>query len=326
MARFLKISREKNSIIFLFFFFLITAVFFSKMFFQGFIPFPGDLIVGEYTPYNSYSFLGYVPGSFPNKGQNFDVAELLYPAKHFSVESFRNLEIPLWNPYNFSGNPHLASLQSGSFYPLNLIFLILPFIYAWSFYIYLQPILAGFFTFLLLREFRLGFKSSLFGALSFAFSSYFVVWIEYGNIGHSIIWLPFLMLFSLRFVRKPNLILFLAMIAGLTLSLLAGYIQTSFYVFVFLFVFTSFNIFVSGKEKRLNKLLITIPIFVLPLLLSAIQLTPTLELLNSSSRTSYTLSSFINLLIPKVHLATLFAPDFFGNPATRNYWLSGTYI
>ena len=267
-----------------------------------------------------------MPGSFPNKGQNFDVAELLYPAKHFSVESFRNLEIPLWNPYNFSGNPHLASLQSGSFYPLNLIFLILPFIYAWSFYIYSQPILAGFFTFLLLREFRLGFKSSLFGALSFTFSSYFVVWIEYGNIGHSIIWLPFLMLFSLRFVRKPNLILFLAMIAGLTLSLLAGYIQTSFYVFVFLFVFTSFNIFVSGKEKRLNKLLITIPIFVLPLLLSAIQLTPTLELLNSSSRTSYALSSFINLLIPKVHLATLFAPDFFGNPATRNYWLSGTYI
>ena len=45
MARFLKISREKNSIIFLFFFFLITVVFFSKMFFHGLIPFPGDLIV-----------------------------------------------------------------------------------------------------------------------------------------------------------------------------------------------------------------------------------------------------------------------------------------
>lgn len=326
IARFLKISREKESVSFLLLFFLITIVFFSKMFFFGLIPFPGDIIVGEYAPYSSYSFLGYAPGSFTNKGQNFDVAELLYPAKHFSIESFKNLEIPLWNPYNFSGNPHLASLQSGSLYPLNLIFLIQPFIYAWSFYIYLQPFLAGFFTFLLLREFRLGFKSSLFGALSFAFSSYFVVWMEYGNIGHSIVWLPLLMLFSLKFVRKPSLILFFSMVIGLTFSLLAGYIQTSFYVFVFLFVFTSFNIFISGKEKRLNKLLITIPVFILPLLLSSVQMIPTLELLISSSRTSYSPSSFIDLLIPKVHLATLFAPDFFGNPATRNYWLNGTYI
>ena len=64
---------------------LIPLLFFYQTILFQKVPFPGDLIVGEYAPYNSYSFLGYVPGSFPNKGQNFDVAELLYPAKYFSV-------------------------------------------------------------------------------------------------------------------------------------------------------------------------------------------------------------------------------------------------
>ena len=305
---------------------LIPLLFFYQTILFQKVPFPGDLIVGEYAPYNSYSFLGYVPGSFPNKGQNFDVAELLYPAKYFSVETFRNLEVPLWNPYNFSGTPHLASLQSGSFYPLGLIFYILPFLHAWSFYIYIQPILAGIFTFLFLRELRLGQKSSFLGALSFAFSSYLVVWIEYGNIGHSILWLPLLMFFSLKFLRKPSLSLSLAITAGLTLSLLAGYIQTSFYFFVFLLVFMLFNIISLDREKRLPTLLKVLPVFILPVLLSSMQLLPMLELLNNSTRTAYSIDNFFKLLIPKIHIATLFAPDFFGNPATRNYFLEGTYI
>src|SRR3989338_5355993 len=285
---------------------LIPLLFFYQTILFQKVPFPGDLIVGEYAPYNSYSFLGYVPGSFPNKGQNFDV--------------------PLWNPYNFSGTPHLASLQSGSFYPLGLIFYILPFLHAWSFYIYIQPILAGIFTFLFLRELRLGQKSSFLGDLSFAFSSYLVVWIEYGNIGHSILWLPLLMFFSLKFLRKPSLSLSLAITAGLTLSLLAGYIQTSFYFFVFLLVFMLFNIISLDSEKRLPTLLKVLPVFILPVLLSSMQLLPMLELLNNSTRTAYSIDNFFKLLIPKIHIATLFAPDFFGNPATRNYFLEGTYI
>src|SRR3990167_4406649 len=239
-------KKEKLSI------FLVVAItsafFFNQMFLKGYVPFPGDLLVGQYNPYNSYSFLGYSPGGYPNKAQDFDVLELLYPSKYFSIEQFKNGEIPLWNPYNFSGTPHLASLQSGSFYPLGLIFYILPFLHAWSFYIYIQPILAGIFTFLFLRELRLGQKGSFLGALSFAFSSYLVVWIEYGNIGHSILWLPLLMFFSLKFLRKPSLSLSLAITAGLTLSLLAGYIQTSFYFFVFLLVFMLFNIISLDRE------------------------------------------------------------------------------
>ena len=307
-------------------FLVIPLLFFYQTILFGKLPFPGDLLVGEYAPYNSYHFLGYEVGSYPNKGQNFDVLELLYPAKHFSIESLKGMEMPFWNPYIFSGTPHLASLQSGSFYPLNLFFFLLPFTYAWTIYIFIQPVLAGVFTFLFLRELGIRPKGSFFGAISFAFSSYLTVWMQYGNIGHSILWLPLLMFFSLRFIKKPSLGLSLGIIIGLTFSLLAGYIQTSFYVFIFLLAFTTFNIFSLEKKGRILTLAKTLPIFILPLLLSSLQLLPTFELLSNSTRTSYSIDSFVKLLIPKIHLATLFAPDFFGNPATRNYWLDGTYI
>lgn len=320
--KFFQIVKEKAWVIALV---AIALLFFYKTVFFFEVPFPGDLLVGEYSPYSSYSFLGYVPGSFPNKAQNFDVIELLYPAKNFSIESLKNFEIPLWNPYNFSGTPHLASLQSGTFYPLNLIFLFLPFIFAWTIFIISQPILAGIFTFLLLRQLHLDSKSSLFGSVVFAFSSYFVVWMEYGSIGHSIMWLPFLMYLFLKFIKKPSIVLGIGIIFGLTFSLLAGYIQTSFYVFLFLFAFVLFNIFFVQKVGKVV-LLSLIPIFLLPVLLSSIQLLPMIELFNHSTRTSYSSLDFFKLLIPKVHLATLFAPDFFGNPATRNYWIAGTYI
>ena len=128
--------------------FIVVSLFFFFPIFKGKIPFPGDLLLGEYAPYNSYNFLGYAPGGYPNKGQDFDVIRLLYPDKEFSIRMFKNLEFPLWNPYNFAGNPHIASLQSGSFYPFNILFIFLPYIVAWTLFIMLQPILTGIFSYL----------------------------------------------------------------------------------------------------------------------------------------------------------------------------------
>ncbi len=52
-------------------FLLITSVFFYKTVFFGLVPFPGDLLIAEYNPWKTYSFLGYVPGRIPHKAQFF---------------------------------------------------------------------------------------------------------------------------------------------------------------------------------------------------------------------------------------------------------------
>lgn len=306
--------------------FLGFALLFFYPIFKGYVPFPGDLLISENNPYSSYSFLGYSPGSFPNKAQNVDVLEQLFPWKYFSIESFKNFEIPLWNPYNFSGTPHLASIQSGTFYPLNLIFFIMPFILAWTIYILIQPVLSGFFTFLFLRELKLGQRSSLIGGLAFSFSSFLVVWMEYGNIGHAIVWLPIILWLSLKNLKNPTVLKSIAISFALAFSIFAGHLQVSMYLYAFVFIFVLYNTFLFYKKEIFSKLLLFLGIYVLAIILAAIQLFPSIELFLNSSRSEYSAERIINFLIPVQHLITAIFPDFFGNPVTRNYWITGTYI
>lgn len=305
-------------------FLLILSIFFYPLY-QGKIPFPGDLLIGEYVPYSTYEFMGYAPFGFPNKAQGFDILRFIYPAKEFTINALKNFHIPLWNPYILSGNPHMAGLQSGTFYLFNILFLLLDFKFAWAIYIMLQPFLSGIFMYFLLREFKLQKSAALFGSISFAFSAYMVVWVEYGNLGHTIIWLPLILLLIYKNINKVTLAKTVLIIIALCNSILAGYIQTSFYLYIFTFIFTLYLI-KSQKADILKNTLIYILIFFIPVILTLFQLLPTGELILLSVRPGYPFQDFIKLLIPKIHLLTILVPDFFGNPATRNYYLSGTYI
>ena len=303
---------------------LVIVLGFFWPIFKGQIPFPGDLLAGEYAPYSSNTYFGIAPGGVPNKGQGFDIIRMTFPWKEFAIKSLETWEIPLWNPYNFSGTPFLANFQSGVFYPFNLLMLIFGIASGWVIYIIAQPILAGIFTFLFLRQNNLSKAASVFGAITFAFSSYMVVWLQYGIIGHAALWLPLILFLINKNIKKFTILTSFLLISSLTLSILAGYIQISIYVFIFSLTYLIYKI-ISEKKKFL---LITnyIPIFVLPFFLSSFQLVPTLELFSQSARSNYSMDAIKNLLIPLHHIVTTFVPDFFGNPATRNYWLNGTYI
>jgi len=53
-----------------------------------------------------------------------DQGDFFYPLKLYTAERLRAGEIPLWNPLSGMGEPWLANLQSGVFYPLNLLFFL----------------------------------------------------------------------------------------------------------------------------------------------------------------------------------------------------------
>lgn len=303
----------------------IVLAFFHKTIIFGQIPAPLDLLVGHYEPYKSYSYLGYAPGGVPHKAQGPDVIKELLPWKHFVIDSLKQFQIPFWNPYNFSGNPQIANFQSGVFYPTNLLFFILNFEIAWSIYIILIPILAAYFTYIFLRRLNVSHSSSIFGGISFAFSSYMVVWIEYGNIGHTLLWLPLILFFTDRLLEKVNYKNSLYLIVSSLLSILAGYIQGVFYIYAIVFVY----FFAKGNlEKKLNpqKIILFLFSLIFPILLSLFQILPTLELFQNSTRGNYSLLQIQKNLNQVYYLITVAVPDFFGNPATRNYWIDGTYI
>ena len=305
--------------------FITVSLLFFYPIFKGKIPFPGDLLVGYYGPYNTNSYNGYLPSGVPHKAQGPDVIRQLFPWKSLVVESFKNFEIPFWNPYFLSGNPLMANFQSGSFYPLNLIFFTFNFMDAWTIFIILIPILAGFFMYAFLKELGLKISSSIFAGVVFAFSSYMVVWMEYGNVGHTFLWLPLTLLILEKFVKKQRLIHIMYFITISAIAFLAGYIQGYFYaVLVGTIYFLGRSILLKRLSKRSIVLFAVSLIF--PMFLFSFQLLPTVELFGYSSRESYTLDQIDNLLNPVWYLITVIVPNFFGHPAARNSWFYGTYI
>ena len=304
----------------------VVAVFFFPVF-KGQIPFPGDILVGD-NPYKTESYLGYAPGGYPNKAQGPDVTKEIYPWRYFSIGELKKGILPFWNPHNFSGNPQLANFQTAVFYPFNVFYLLLPFNYGWSLLIMLQPLLAGFFMYLFLKK-GIGLKNfpSVVGGISFAFSSYMVVWMEYANIGSTLLWFPLILLFIKNYFKKESALNFLGIVISFCLSFLAGYIQGVFYIFVISFFYYSFLVFTTkGAFQNHKKNLLFLLSLVLPFLITAFQILPTLQLFSQSTRGAYSLLQIEKNLAPIFYWITAFFPDFFGNPATRNYWLDGTYI
>ncbi len=307
------------SIVFIF----ITSVFFYPVF-KGQIPFPGDLLVGT-NPFSSSSFGGYAPGGVPNKAQGVDVIRELYPWKHFVIEMFQKGQIAFWNPYDFSGNPMMANFQSGAFYPINIVFFTLPFNKGWTIFIFLAPLLSALFTYLYLREIKISKFPAVFSGVIFAFSSYMAVWMEYGNIGHTLLWLPLGLFLTEKLINNFKRKYLLFLIATLFTAALAGYIQGYFYIIITLVYYYLVKSFYVKQILTRKTVFFFLAIF-FPFLLAAFQLLPTLELFQHSSRGNYSLDVLTKLLNPWWYAVTVIAPDFFGNPASGNHFFYGTYI
>ncbi len=54
-----------------------------------------------------------------------DLAPFLYPNYLFATQNLRQGVIPLWNPHLYGGAPFAADIQSGLFYPVNLLVFVL---------------------------------------------------------------------------------------------------------------------------------------------------------------------------------------------------------
>ena len=125
---------------------LIWLIFTWPFWLKGLIPAPLDFLINFYAPWQGFYNL-------PIKNPAIsDVVNQIIPWKLFTIDVWKSGQIPLWNPYNFSGTPHAANWQSAVFYPLQFIFWLTDFKTAWSIFILLQPLLAGLFTYLFVKK------------------------------------------------------------------------------------------------------------------------------------------------------------------------------
>lgn len=308
-------------------FLFLTLIFFWKFFLRGLLPVPSDTIVGMYHPWREVVWDGLSSG-VPFK--NFlitDPVRQQIPWRKLVIDYFLKGQWPSWNPYTMTGMPLAANLQSAPLYIFNFLFLIFNFSFAWGILIWLQPFLAGIFMYLFLWQKKLGRPASFLGAVIFAFSGFFIAWLEWGTVLHSALWLPLIILSIdkiFTFSKKAKFSKwFFIFVFALCQSFFAGHLQIFFYVFLFSFIYLITQIILKKKKKVTFLFLIFYFLF---FIFSMPQWRPTWKLIQQSARqvdqADWTKPGWF---MPWQHLAQFLAPDFFGNPTTLNYWGEWNY-
>ncbi|MGE5042381.1 MAG: YfhO family protein [Candidatus Levyibacteriota bacterium] len=306
---------------------LAACVFFYPFLLKAKLPIPSDTIVGLYYPFRDvYSETN--PNGLPYK--NFlitDPVRQQYPWKQLAVSNVSKYQLPVWNPYEMAGVPLAGNFQSSPFYPLNILLFPGPFPIMWSVFIFIQPILAGFFLYLYLRNLRLDLRAALLGSITWMFCGFNVAWLEWGNVGHTSLWLP-LVLLSVDKILQPNskgnskfknqkLTWAFIFISSLSFSLLAGHLQTFFYLLALSLVY----VIARGIQiKKLSGFFVFTGLFFVSGMLTIFQWLPTLHFILLSNRASDQSYLQPGWFIPYQNLIQFLAPDFFGNPATLNYF------
>lgn len=309
-------------------FFLVVVIFFHKTFLFGRISFPGDLAVSEFNPWKSYSYLGFLPSTVPNKAQYGDVIRQIYPWKGFSLSSLKNGSFPLWNPYNFSGQPLWANAQATVLYPLNIFYFIFSKAFSWQISIIMQTFLTSIFTYLFVRKIGVGRIGSFFSSVTFSYSLFLSVFLEYNTIDHVIIFLPLTLYAIELLIEKINFKRIAIFPLSVVLAFSAGHLQVFGFVLIFSALYCFLRIIFSNwRRKRKRYYLLGFFIFyLLSLGICSVKIFPIFELIRLSARSAQEYKFLIeNLLLQTRELIVFFSPDFFGNPATRNYFLSSSY-
>ena len=295
---------------------VLSSLFFWKVFVRKQVPLPADFVVGVYYPWLDYKW-GFAAGVPVKNPITTDVVSFTFPMQMLAIDLIKSGQPPLWNPYILAGTPLLANFQSAPYSPTNFVYFIFERLTAWSLQIILQHVLAAFFTFFLLRRFKVGKLGSALGGIVFAFSGYNLIWSQWNGHTLAAAFVPLILLFEDLWLQRGKPILGLGISLALFMQIVSGYPQVVIYTGMAMFVLWLVR-FSLGKIYVIRTFALG-AFLVLGLGLSAFQILPGAELLGLSQR-AVEPHPFEWAFLPFSKIITFIAPDFFGNHATKNYW------
>jgi hypothetical protein len=122
------------------------------------------------------------------------------PWRQFAAKEFHAGHLPLWNPYCGWGKPFAADPQTAVFYPLHLLFNILPAAWALKISWALHLWIAAASMFALARYWKLEIVPALIAAVSFAFGTLLIAYLEFFSEFTTAVWGPLVLLLACRLV------------------------------------------------------------------------------------------------------------------------------
>ncbi len=279
------------------------------------------------------------PGHLMTSGRG-DLVQLFAARKHFQVTgTLENGELTLWDPHSDCGAPVVGNIQNAIFYPLYILFYIMPTDSAFGFIFMAEMFLGGVFAYLFARSFKLSRGAGIAGAVVYMFSG---IWTSKLYPGHIMVYNNFawimLGLFLVRTMmlrvkeRRWSAAAFWALLLAVSqaVQFLGGHTQFWVYSTFLLGTYCLFEI-VCGIVLTGNvRIVAGGGLFGIALgvcvLLVMVQAMPALEFAQQvlqEGRRTYAYQAGGGFSEDRWILFTL--PNYYGSPEGHNYWGGDPY-
>jgi hypothetical protein len=241
----------------------------------------------------------------PDDGIIFNI-----PLRVAAANIMRSGYLPLWNPYIFSGMPLHGAAQAGLLFPLNWSYLLFSAPVATNIMMLATYALAALGAYLYARRSGCLVTGAIVTSLAWQWSSFLITHIGHTNILQTAALLPWILWaidgYGLRSSRKRGLLLALLV----AVQCFTGHQQTFAYS---LMVAAAYAYIMARRAPETRTGYLRSLVFVAAgILLAAVQIVPTFELLRNSPRASISYSYFTAFSLPPRFILTLLAPYLMG--------------
>jgi hypothetical protein len=243
-----------------------------------------------------------------------------YPARMMLAQYLRAGELPLWNPYIFSGMPFLGVSQMSVLYPANLLFLVVPPMWAMNLQMITTYSIAALAAYCYARAIGCSVLGASFGGVTYAFCGFTI-----GHSGHvgtvqAAAWMPFLLLCLERLRHTARTRFVVGGAAVIALAVFAGHPQGPFVILFVGALYAAFFVAVDAPIGRGRFGLVAAATLTAGVLLSSAQLVPTAELAAQSVRAQLSYADFTSFNLPLSQTPMLLVPFLFGGTPWVPYW------
>lgn len=219
--------------------------------------------------------------------------------------------VPLWNPYMFGGMPLFGAAQAGLLFPLNWFYLIFSAPVATNLMMLSTYMLAALGAYLFARRSGSSIAGAAATSLIWQWSAFMVAKVGQTNVVQTAALLPWVLWAVDRYGktnrRKHGVVLALLV----AVQIFAGHQQTFAYSFLLAAAYAVVMARASSGRER-KSYLQSLVLLSAGVVLAAVQILPTIELLRNSLRATASYDFFSSFSMPPRFVLTFFAPFIMG--------------
>jgi hypothetical protein len=241
----------------------------------------------------------------PDDGMLFNV-----PLRVAAAHLVWSGQLPLWNPYIFSGMPMLAAAQGGFLFPLNWFYLVFSPVVATDLMTISAYMMAACGAYLYARRTGASIAGAITTSLIWQASGFLIGQISHINIVHTAAMLPWVLWALERYVRNGNRARGALLAVLVALQAFAGHQQTLAYSLMLVAAYAVVMALFDLNNRR--RYFSSLAFIACGVLLSAVQIVPTFELLRNSPRAAASYDFFSSFSMPRSFVSTFVAPYVLG--------------